>query len=210
MAEAGISEKEALKRVWMVDSRGLIVKVNLIDYALNFKFMWKVCTGYIMCAKIHSSVCFLVNRGHWSITVVSWHVHVLCLSFQNRPSGGVTGPKIRFAQEHAPVDKLVDVVKQVKPTAIIGKHWRSSDAINPWHQNTLNQLYWRSYQQGYETLLLDGTIFLSSFLLRICFLKYVSWLFFCFCSSYEITLVTLYMYYIFDLIAVLIFFMQQN
>lgn len=33
MAEAGISEKEALKRVYMVDSRGLIVKVNLIDYA---------------------------------------------------------------------------------------------------------------------------------------------------------------------------------
>ncbi|XP_065927261.1 NADP-dependent malic enzyme [Magallana gigas] len=64
MAEAGISEKEALKRVFMVDSRGLIVK--------------------------------------------------------NRPSGGVTGPKIRFAQEHAPVDKLVDVVKLVKPTAIIG------------------------------------------------------------------------------------------
>lgn len=64
MAEAGISEKEALKRVWMVDSRGLIVK--------------------------------------------------------NRPSGGVTGPKIRFAHEHPPVDKLVDVVKQVKPTAIIG------------------------------------------------------------------------------------------
>lgn len=64
MAEAGISEKEALKRVYMVDSRGLIVK--------------------------------------------------------NRPSGGVTGPKIRFAQEHAPVDKLVDVVKLVKPTAIIG------------------------------------------------------------------------------------------
>nr|XP_022291221.1 NADP-dependent malic enzyme-like [Crassostrea virginica] len=64
MAEAGISEAEALKRVWMVDSRGLIVK--------------------------------------------------------NRPSGGVTGPKIRFAQNHAPIDKLVDVIKQVKPTAIIG------------------------------------------------------------------------------------------
>ena len=29
MAEAGISEAEALKRVWMVDSKGLIVKVSL-------------------------------------------------------------------------------------------------------------------------------------------------------------------------------------
>ncbi|XP_061195599.1 NADP-dependent malic enzyme-like [Saccostrea echinata] len=64
MVETGISEAEAIKRVWMVDSRGLIVK--------------------------------------------------------NRPSGGVTGPKIRFAQDHAPIDKLVDVIKKVKPTAIIG------------------------------------------------------------------------------------------
>lgn len=101
MAEAGISEKEALKRVYMVDSRGLIVKVNLIDYA------------YVKMRLLTFYCCFL------------FHVHALCL-FQNRPSGGVTGPKIRFAQEHAPVDKLVDVVKLVKPTAIIGKHRRST------------------------------------------------------------------------------------
>lgn len=101
MAEAGISEKEALKRVYMVDSRGLIVKVNLIDYA------------YVKMRLLTFCCCFLFH--------VHVHVHALCL-FQNRPSGGVTGPKIRFAQEHAPVDKLVDVVKLVKPTAIIGKH----------------------------------------------------------------------------------------
>lgn len=100
MAEAGISEKEALKRVYMVDSRGLIVKVNLIDYAY-------------------------VKMRLLTFLLFHVHVHALCL-FQNRPSGGVTGPKIRFAQEHAPVDKLVDVVKLVKPTAIIGKHRRST------------------------------------------------------------------------------------
>lgn len=103
MAEAGISEKEALKRVYMVDSRGLIVKVNLIDYA------------YVKTRLLTFYCCSLFHV----------HVHALCL-FQNRPSGGVTGPKVRFAQEHAPVDKLVDVVKQVKPTAIIGKHRRST------------------------------------------------------------------------------------
>lgn len=61
MAEAGISEKEALKRVWMVDSKGLIVKVNLIDYALDVY----VESVYVMlCAKTHSSVCFRVNKGY--------------------------------------------------------------------------------------------------------------------------------------------------
>lgn len=32
MVEVGIFEKEVFKRVYMVDFRGFIVKVNLIDY----------------------------------------------------------------------------------------------------------------------------------------------------------------------------------
>ena len=39
---------------------------------------------------------------------------------QNRPAGGVTGQKVTFAQDNAPIDKLADIVKQIKPTAIIG------------------------------------------------------------------------------------------
>ena len=39
---------------------------------------------------------------------------------QNRPAGGVTGQKVMFAQDHPPIDKLADIVKQIKPTAIIG------------------------------------------------------------------------------------------
>lgn len=64
MKESGMTQAEALGRIWMVDSRGLIVK--------------------------------------------------------NRPSGGVTGEKVMFAQDSKPIDKLEDVIKQIKPTAIIG------------------------------------------------------------------------------------------
>ena len=40
---------------------------------------------------------------------------------QNRPSGGVTGQKVPFAQDHGPIDSLEEVVRQIKPTAIIGR-----------------------------------------------------------------------------------------
>jgi malate dehydrogenase (oxaloacetate-decarboxylating)(NADP+) len=65
LLEEGASESEAYSKIWMVDSRGLIVK--------------------------------------------------------DRPAGGVSGQKIPFAQKHAPIDKLEDVIKTIKPTAIIGK-----------------------------------------------------------------------------------------
>ena len=42
-------------------------------------------------------------------------------SLQDRPSGGLTDEKLPFAQSHSPVDNLEDVVKLIKPTAIIGK-----------------------------------------------------------------------------------------
>ncbi|KAE8737245.1 hypothetical protein FOCC_FOCC017293 [Frankliniella occidentalis] len=64
MMNEGTSEAAALKRIWLVDSRGLIVK--------------------------------------------------------NRPEGGVTGEKVRFAQDHAPVKTLTEAVKTVKPSILIG------------------------------------------------------------------------------------------
>ena len=65
MRQEGLSEADAKKRIWLVDSKGLIVK--------------------------------------------------------NRPEGGVTGPKVQFAQDHKPVKNLEDVVATVKPTILIGK-----------------------------------------------------------------------------------------
>ena len=64
MVAEGMTKEEAKKNIWLVDSRGLIVK--------------------------------------------------------NRPAGGVTGEKVHFAQDHAPIDNLSDVVKVIKPTVLIG------------------------------------------------------------------------------------------
>ncbi|KAJ8922059.1 hypothetical protein NQ315_008700 [Exocentrus adspersus] len=63
MAE-GTKEEDAKSKIWMVDSKGLIVK--------------------------------------------------------DRPEGGVTGHKLLYAHQHAPVKTLAEVVKTIKPTILIG------------------------------------------------------------------------------------------
>ena len=42
---------------------------------------------------------------------------------QNRPAGGVTEQKVPFAQEYEPIDALEEVVRKIKPTAIIGRSY---------------------------------------------------------------------------------------
>lgn len=64
MIAEGITEAEARKKIWLVDSKGLIVK--------------------------------------------------------DRPKGGISGHKTRFAHEHAPIDSLAEVVETIKPTVLIG------------------------------------------------------------------------------------------
>ncbi|XP_060523876.1 NADP-dependent malic enzyme isoform X2 [Cylas formicarius] len=64
MEEEGTSAEEARKKIWMVDSKGLIVK--------------------------------------------------------DRPEGGITGHKAVYAQNHAPMKSLAEVVKTVKPSMLIG------------------------------------------------------------------------------------------
>jgi len=60
----GIPREEALKHIWLRDSRGLVVK--------------------------------------------------------NRPEGGISEPKEPFAHEHEPVKDLMEIIKDIKPTCIIG------------------------------------------------------------------------------------------
>lgn len=64
MMQEGMSEECAKKRIWLVDSCGLIVK--------------------------------------------------------NRPTGSISEHKAHYAHEHEPIDKLVDAVRTLKPTILIG------------------------------------------------------------------------------------------
>ncbi|KAG0725994.1 NADP-dependent malic enzyme [Chionoecetes opilio] len=64
MMEEGIGEQEARSKIWLVDSRGLIVK--------------------------------------------------------DRPKGGISGHKLSYAHPHEPMENLEDIVRTVKPTALIG------------------------------------------------------------------------------------------
>lgn len=64
MKKEGVTEAEAKSKIWMVDSRGLLVK--------------------------------------------------------NRPKGGLTEHKLHFARDDKPIDTLLDVVKTVKPSVLIG------------------------------------------------------------------------------------------
>ncbi|CAH1967250.1 unnamed protein product [Acanthoscelides obtectus] len=64
MTAEGTPEAEARKKIWMVDSKGLIVK--------------------------------------------------------DRPEGGISGHKVHYAHEHPPVKTLVEVVKTIKPTMLVG------------------------------------------------------------------------------------------
>jgi len=64
MKEEGVSEEDAISKVWMVDSKGLLTK--------------------------------------------------------NRPSGGITSHKEKFAKDHKHIQKLEDVCREIKPSVAIG------------------------------------------------------------------------------------------
>lgn len=64
MQKEGVSEEEAKSKIWMVDSKGLIV--------------------------------------------------------QNRPKGGLTEHKLHYARNDEPIDTLIEVIKTVKPSVLIG------------------------------------------------------------------------------------------
>jgi malic enzyme len=50
-----------------------------------------------------------------------WMVDSKGLIVKDRPDGGVTGHKVLYAKNHTPIKNLEAVVKQVKPSVIIGE-----------------------------------------------------------------------------------------
>lgn len=65
MRAEGTSTEDARDKIWMVDSKGLIVK--------------------------------------------------------DRPEGGVTGHKVLYAKHHVPIKNLEEIVREVKPSVLIGE-----------------------------------------------------------------------------------------
>jgi malate dehydrogenase (oxaloacetate-decarboxylating)(NADP+) len=65
MRAEGTSTEDARDKIWMVDSKGLIVK--------------------------------------------------------DRPEGGVTGHKVLYAKHHVPIPNLEEIVREVKPSVLIGE-----------------------------------------------------------------------------------------
>jgi len=50
-----------------------------------------------------------------------WMVDSKGLIVKDRPEGGVTGQKVLYAKNHAPIRNLEEVVKEVKPSVLIGE-----------------------------------------------------------------------------------------
>lgn len=49
-----------------------------------------------------------------------WMVDSKGLIVKDRPEGGVTGHKVHYAQNRAPIKTLAEVVKTAQPTVLIG------------------------------------------------------------------------------------------
>lgn len=50
-----------------------------------------------------------------------WMVDSKGLIVKDRPEGGITGHKVHYAQNRAPIKTLTEVVKEAKPNVLIGK-----------------------------------------------------------------------------------------
>lgn len=50
-----------------------------------------------------------------------WMMDIDGLLTKSRKDGNLDGHKVWYAKDHAPMKKLVDVVREIKPTVLIGK-----------------------------------------------------------------------------------------
>lgn len=57
-----------------------------------------------------------------------WMVDSKGLIVKERPEGGLTGQKVLYAKNHAPIRNLAEVVKEVKPSVLIGELLNTSSS----------------------------------------------------------------------------------
>ena len=110
MEEEGTSKEDAIAKIWMVDSRGLLTKVIYLHSKLYYS--------------VQILIPVFVGKGLNSR-------HIVLFPIQGRKAGGITEHKAVYAKDHPDIKSLEDVCDTIKPTVAIGKTHFMCQAYGP-------------------------------------------------------------------------------
>jgi len=66
-----------------------------------------------------------------------WMMDIDGLLVKNRPEGNLEGHKIWYAKDHKVMKTLIEVVKEIKPTVLIGKQISSKRNDLVWYRTKI-------------------------------------------------------------------------